>query len=84
MRHLSKQDSAVARIVRLYAIGRGISLSYASAMLSGSGDTVARLDGGMSLTCRRAERILLKASKNWPSRLPWPEDIPRPERAARD
>lgn len=72
-------DSAVLTILRSYADGRGLSLTYSSRLLAGSGDTILRLQCGGSLTGRRAAAIIQKASDNWPPVLEWPSDIPRPE-----
>lgn len=63
---------------------RGLSVSYASRLLTGSGDTVERVSAGMSITGRRAETILRRASARWPAGLPWPEGIPRPAPVASD
>ena len=71
-------DQLLVTLIRSFASARGISVSYASRLLTGSGDTVDRVAGGMSITARRAETILRRASARWPSGLPWPADIPRP------
>ncbi len=82
-------DRAIVGLIRAYAAARGLSASYASRLLTGSGDTVDRMvKRRMSLTARRAENIIQKASDHWPSGTPWPSDIPRPapsaESAARE
>ena len=71
-------DRLLITLIRSYAAARGISVSYASRLLTGSGDTVDRVSGGMSITGRRAETILRRASERWPAGLPWPDGIPRP------
>ena len=68
-------------LIRSYAQHRGWSVSYASRLLTGNGDTISRLESGGTLTLRRAARIVHTASDNWPADLPWPADIPRPEPA---
>ena len=75
---VNDRDSGVARILRSYAAHRGLSESYASRLLAGSGITLSRLDAGGGLTVRRANAILQRASDRWPADLPWPDDIPRP------
>ena len=75
-------DRQIAALIRSFATFREISVSYASILLTGSGDTVKRLEGGMSLTGRRAEKIVERALDHWPAGLPWPEDIPRPSRSS--
>ena len=70
---------AVRRIIQAYARGRGLSESYASRRLSGSGETLRRLaKDGATLASRRAAAILQAASNEWPPRLPWPASIRRP------
>ena len=71
-------DQLLVTLIRSFAQARGLSVSYASRLLTGSGDTVDRVTGGMSVTARRAETILCRASERWPPGLPWPADIPRP------
>lgn len=71
-------DRWVRDLVQRYAAGRRISESYSSRLLTGSGDTLDRMARGTSLTGRRVERILQRASDHWPPDLAWPSDIPRP------
>ena len=77
-------DRLLVTLIRSYAAARGISVSYASRLLTGSGDTVDRVVCGMSITARRSETILSRASVRWPAGLAWPAGIPRPERRAED
>ena len=77
-------DRLLVTLIRTYAAARGISVSYASRLLTGSGDTVDRIAAGMSVTARRAEAILGRASDRWPPGLPWPAGIPRPAAHADD
>ena len=71
-------DRLLIALIRSYAAARGISVSYASRLLTGSGDTVDRVTAGASITARRAETILRRASHQWPDGRAWPTDIPRP------
>ena len=71
-------DRLLITLVGAYAAARGISVSYASRLLTGSGDTVDRIAAGMSITARRAETIVRRASDNWPAGRTWPAGIPRP------
>ena len=71
-------DRVIVSLIRRYATGREISVSYASRLITGSGDTVDRIVRGTSLTARRAERIRQRASERWPEDLEWPRGIPRP------
>ena len=75
-------DKQIAALIRSFAELREISVSYASMLLTGSGDTVKRIEGGMSLTGRRAKKITETAAGYWPAGLPWPEEIPRPSLAS--
>ena len=75
-------DRMICELIRAYAEGRRLSLTYASRLLAGSGDALARVEGGASMTGRRVEAILQRASDRWPTDLPWPSDIPRPPPSA--
>ena len=48
-------------------------------LATGSGDTLARLRRGGTITTRRADRAFQWFSDHWPDGLEWPADIPRPE-----
>ena len=71
-------DRMICELIRAYAVGRGLSLTYASRLLAGSGDALARVEGGASMTGRRVEAIRQRAADHWPTDLHWPADIPRP------
>ena len=71
-------DEMLITLIRSYAAARGLSVSYASRLLTGSGDTVDRVAAGASVTARRAETILRRASERWPRGLDWPAGMPRP------
>ena len=71
-------DRLLITLIRSFAAARGISVSYASRLLTGSGDTVDRVAAGASVTARRAETILRRASERWPDGRDWPDGIPRP------
>ena len=71
-------DQLLITLIRSFAAARGISVSYASRLLTGSGDTVDRVAAGASITARRAETILRRASERWPAGRDWPAGIPRP------
>ena len=74
-------DRLLVTLIHAFAAARGLSVSYASRLLTGSGDTVDRVTAGASITARRAETILRRASQSWPADRAWPADIPRPEPA---
>ena len=60
-------DRLLVTLIHSFADARGLSVSYASRLLTGSGDTVDRVSAGASVTARRAETILRRASQNWPA-----------------
>jgi hypothetical protein len=72
-------DRTLALLIQSLAAARGWKVSTASRVVSGSWDTVARIKGGGSLTQRRAIKIMANINRLWPSDLPWPEGIERPE-----
>ena len=65
-------DQLLVTLIHAFADARGLSVSYASRLLTGSGDTVDRVTAGASITARRAETILRRASQNWPADRAWP------------
>ena len=71
-------DKLLITLIRSFAEARGLSVSYASRLLTGSGDTVDRVAAGASITARRAETILRRAAQRWPADCAWPAEIPRP------
>ena len=71
-------DQLLVTLIHAFADARSLSVSYASRLLTGSGDTVDRVTAGASITARRAETILRRASQNWPADRAWPADILRP------
>ena len=77
-------DQLIVTLIHAFAGARSLSVSYASRLLTGSGDTVDRVTAGASITARRAETILRRASQSWPADRPWPADIPRPAPADDD
>ena len=77
-------DQLLVTLIHAFADARSLSVSYASRLLTGSGDTVDRVIAGASITARRAETILRRASQNWPDGCDWPADIPRPAPADQD
>ena len=77
-------DQLLVTLIHAFADARSLSVSYASRLLTGSGDTVDRVTAGASITARRAETILRRASQSWPANCDWPADIPRPVLAEDD
>lgn len=68
----------LVRLCGLFAEYTGRSVSTVSRYATGSGETVARLCRGKTITTRRAERAFRFLSENWPDPAEWPEGIPRP------
>ncbi len=74
-------DNTADRLVALldlFAEHTGRSVSTVSRHATGSGDTVARLRRGGTITTRRLDRAIRFLSDNWPDSVAWPADIPRP------
>ena len=74
-------DDTVRQLVALCALfaeNTGRSISTVSRHATGSGETIARLRRGHTITTRRAERAFRFLSENWPETVEWPADIPRP------
>lgn len=74
-------DDTVRRLVALcdlFARSTGRSVSTVSRYATGSGETIARLRRGHTITTRRAERAFRFLYENWPELVEWPADIPRP------
>ncbi|MCY4028814.1 MAG: hypothetical protein OXH75_21150 [Acidobacteria bacterium] len=74
-------DDTTAHLVALcdlFAEQTRQSVSTVSRRATGSGDTIARLRRGRSITTRRAERAFQYLSEHWPEPIEWPAHIPRP------
>lgn len=71
-------EQEIANLIRKLATAKGWKVTYAARLVSGSGDTVARLEGGIGLTLRRAKQIVEQVAREWPETADWPKDIPRP------
>ena len=73
--------NTAARLISLmsqFAKHTGLSVSTVSRHATGSGDTVARLQRGGTITIKRFDRAVRFLSDNWPESLAWPADVPRP------
>lgn len=68
----------LVKLCGLFAEYTGRSVSTVSRYATGSGETVARLCRGKTITTRRAERAFRFLSENWPDPAEWPAGIPRP------
>ena len=79
-------DDTAGRLVALisrFAKHTQLSISTVSRHATGSGDTVARLRRGGTITTKRFDRAMRFLSDNWPDSLAWPADIPRPRSPGR-
>ena len=77
-------DDTARRLVELcdlYAQHTGRCVSTVSRYATGSGETIARLCRGRTITTRRLERALRYLSENWPENADWPVGTPRPPRS---
>ena len=74
-------NDTVRRFVELcdlYARHTGRRVSTVSRYATGSGETIARLCRGRTITIRRLERAIRYLSENWPENADWPAGTPRP------
>ena len=71
-------DDQIADAIVHAAKHHGYGVTYFVKQVTGSGDTVDRIRGGMSMSRRRQRTVLQNLSDNWPPDLEWPADIPRP------
>ena len=68
------------RLCTIFATHTRRRLSTVSRLATGSGETLARLERGRTITIRRAARALQYLSDHWPDDGEWPAEIPRPPR----
>ena len=74
-------DATAASLITLierYAAHTGLSVSTVCRHAAGSGDVVARLLRGSTITIRRFDRAVRYLSEHWPAELAWPGEVPRP------
>lgn len=72
------------RLCTIFAAHTRRRLSTVSRLATGSGETIARLERGRTITIRRAARALQYLSDHWPDDGEWPAEIPRPPRRPSD
>ena len=70
------------RLCTIFADHTRRRLSTVSRLATGSGETIARLESGRTITIRRAARALQYLSDHWPEDREWPVEIPRPPPAS--
>lgn len=70
-------------LAETYAAHRGLKLSTVSTYAAADGKFFRELKSGAGCTLRRAQNVLNWFHENWPDDLAWPQDIPRPEAAAK-
>ena len=66
------------RICTIFADHTQRRLSTVSRLATGSGETIARLESGRTITIRRAARALQYLSDHWPDDREWPVEVSRP------
>ena len=71
----------LSRLCAIFAARTRRRLSTVSRLATGSGETIARLQRGRTITIRRAARAFQYLSDHWPDDQEWPTEIPRPEGA---
>jgi len=66
-------------LARLYTAHHGISLrQLGRRALQGNHKFFARLEAGDGVNTKSIERAGVWLAENWPTEVPWPDDIPRP------
>ena len=68
----------LSRLCAIFAARTRRRLSTVSRLATGSGETIARLKSGRTITIRRAARAFQYLSDHWPDDQEWPTEIPRP------
>ena len=68
----------LSRLCAIFAVRTRRRLSTVSRLATGSGETIARLKRGRTITIRRAARAFQYLSDHWPDDQEWPTEIPRP------
>ena len=71
----------LSRLCAIFAARTRRRLSTVSRLATGSGQTIARLKSGRTITIRRAARAFQYLSDHWPEDQEWPNEIPRPNAA---
>ena len=71
----------LSRLCAIFAARTRRRLSTVSRLATGSGETIARLKRGRTITIRRAARAFQYLSDHWPDDQEWPTEIPRPNAA---
>ena len=64
---MMEHEQVVASLIRSFGAARGVAVTTASRLLTGNGDTIARLDRGGALTSARAAAIARRARELWPA-----------------
>lgn len=69
----------LSRLCAIFAARTRRRLSTVSRLATGSGETIARLKRGRTITIRRAARAFQYLSDHWPDDQERPTEIPRPK-----
>lgn len=69
---------SILKLAKTYADHRSLALATVSLYAANDGKFFNRLEGNSTCTFRRAEKLTLWFSENWPIDLEWPREIPRP------
>ncbi|GAB1381355.1 hypothetical protein MASR1M49_42010 [Pararhodobacter aggregans] len=87
-------DNTVANLsilIRQLAVHRNLATSTVSRLVTGSGDTLKRLERRDAtgtpvhrISTDRAARSMRALSELWPADLEWPRDIPRPPKSKKE
>lgn len=74
----------LVNLAEAYAAHLGLKLSTVSTYAAMDGKFFGRLKEGAGCTLRKAARLVLWFSDNWPADLEWPRQIPRPPKSKKE
>ena len=75
---MDNTTESLSRLCMIFAALTRRRLSTVSRLATGSGETIARLNRGRTITTRRAAKAFQYLSDHWPDDQEWPTEIPRP------
>lgn len=71
-------------LAEAYSSHTGLKLTTIGAYAANDGKFFGRLKEGAGCTLRKAARLVLWFSDNWPADLEWPRQIPRPPKSKKE
>lgn len=68
----------IIKLARAYAAHKALTLATVSSYAANDGKLFLRMEAGADCTTRRAAKLALWFSDNWPPDLEWVAGVPRP------